>query len=72
MNGAPLLTLKDLCARLRCSRQTVWRAVSRGELRSGELSPGGSPRFDPADVQEFIDKMFERGRSKRPSKTGGA
>ncbi len=52
----PLLTYKEVAAQLRVCVKSVYSLVKRGELPAVRV--GDLVRFDPRDVQEFI----ERGR----------
>lgn len=46
----PLLTAREVAARLHVSTDTVYRLAAAGKLASVRLSEDGPIRFDPADV----------------------
>ena len=49
-----LLTAKQVAERLNLPLQAVWRLSRRGELATVRIGARGV-RFDPRDVQLFID-----------------
>lgn len=51
---APLLTIEDACAYVRCTRRYLERMVRAGRLRA--LKPSGKlVRFRQADVDDFLE-----------------
>ncbi len=59
----PLLSIRDVCRLLSVGRQSVSRWAKAGELRSFKL--GGSVRFRPADIAQFIADSERKSQSKR-------
>jgi excisionase family DNA binding protein len=53
----PLFTKRSLCAYLVISPSTLDRLVRAGRLAAHRI--GGQVRFDPDDVNEFIDATKE-------------
>jgi excisionase family DNA binding protein len=52
-DGAILLTPRDAAELARCSRDTIYRAVDAGELRS--LRVGRLLRIDPYDFRRWLE-----------------
>jgi excisionase family DNA binding protein len=52
--GEKLLTLRDLCARLQCSRTTAWRLINERGLRA--VKCGGLVRVRESDLAAWIEK----------------
>jgi excisionase family DNA binding protein len=50
-----LLTLKDVMARLRLSRATIYRLIEQGELHPFKI--GNALRFEEQDLDAFIMRM---------------
>ena len=46
-----LLTLKEVCQELRCSRQTLWRLVKNGQLHPVHIR--GLRRFKRAEIEKL-------------------
>ena len=55
--GLALLTVDDVCARLRLSRRTVYKLIEAGELPS--ITIGTSRRFASSAVDAFIRSLIE-------------
>jgi excisionase family DNA binding protein len=53
------LTLRDLCARLQCSRTTAWRLVNERGLRCVRI--GGLVRVKESDLAAWIEKHSTAG-----------
>jgi len=51
---SPLLGIADVARILNVSKITVRRKVSSGELPCIRLTKGGPMRFDPRDLERFI------------------
>lgn len=58
MELAPLLTVKEVVARLQVSYLTVLRLIKRGKLKASKISK--SYRIDPADLAAFIQQAKTR------------
>jgi predicted DNA-binding transcriptional regulator AlpA len=53
-----VLTMKETCAALKTSRQTVWRLSTEGRIRQGNLrGPGTSVRYCKRSVDRFIQSL---------------
>ena len=52
--GEKLLTLRDMCDRLQCSRTTVWRLVNERGLRA--VRCGGLVRVRESDLDAWLAK----------------
>ncbi len=50
-----LLTVKDVCELLNCSRNTLDRLIATGRLR--RLKLGRAVRFHPEDVRRMIEEL---------------
>jgi len=50
-----LLTLKDLAAKLNCSRTTIWRKVKSGDIPAPVLVCGLT-RWKPDELESLIDQ----------------
>ena len=48
-----LLTVREVCAILRCHEKTLYQWVQRGSLTA--IRVGSKLKFDPADLAEFIE-----------------
>lgn len=48
----PLLTTKEVAARLAVSEKTIRRLTKRGELPAVRV--GGTVRYDPAEVRSYV------------------
>ena len=48
------LTLRDLCARLQCSRTTAWRLINERGLKCVRI--GGLVRVKESDLAAWIEK----------------
>lgn len=53
-----LLTKEQLAKRLHLSARSIERLVAAGELRA--LKIGRAIRFDPRDVQAYLDALRDR------------
>ncbi len=49
-----LLTIEQACERLNVSRATLYRLIERGHIKRIYIL--GCPRFDPLDLQAYIDR----------------
>ena len=58
----PLVDMAEVCRRLHLSRTAVNNLADSGKLT--RLKIGGAVRFDPADVEAFIERVrtAEKGR----------
>lgn len=56
--GRPLLTKADVCARLAVSLRTLDRLIAQNALPT--IKVGRAVRFDPADVEAYIDAQKRR------------
>ena len=54
-----LLTMKQVCQVLQCSRQTVLRLANSGKLK--KLKIAGCLRFSADDVQQYINAQLNDG-----------
>lgn len=54
----PCLTVKDVAAALRYSRQTVYNLIEAGVLPAGRPPGGHSLRIRPEDFEAFVQRMF--------------
>lgn len=61
----PLLTVQDVMRWLHMSRSTVYQLIRRGELRAVHI--GSAVRFQPRDVQAYLDRRAARERGGRGS-----
>lgn len=52
-----LLTVKDLCNRLKRSRASIYRDIKAGILAK-PLKSGGSSRWIEADIQDYVDRAL--------------
>jgi excisionase family DNA binding protein len=52
----PLLSISEVAKLLACSKITVRRKVSSGELPSVRLTKGGPLRFTQSDVEKFVQQ----------------
>jgi excisionase family DNA binding protein len=53
-DGRPLLTIHDAAAHLGKSRDTVYRLIRTGDLRT--ILVGGTLRIRPSDLDDYLDK----------------
>jgi excisionase family DNA binding protein len=60
--SAAWLTVRDLCARLRVSRPTLWAWRRRGAFPAPVVLPGGQLRWDSRDVEKW-ERALPRGRA---------
>ena len=51
----PLLTIREVCAALAISRQTLYRLLKTGDLVAIRVSQS-SPRFRPSEIQDYLDQ----------------
>lgn len=52
-----LLTIKDLCVRLKIARSTLHLWLSRGDGPASIKLPNGGVRFRERDVEEWLDGL---------------
>ena len=55
-----LLTTDTVSERLGCSVQTVRRLAAAGRIPTVRFAAGGPMRFQPRDVEAFVDSLGER------------
>jgi excisionase family DNA binding protein len=54
-NATPLLlTVPEVAAQLRVSRDTVYRKIQRGELPAVRLGPTGTLRIDQTELELYL------------------
>ncbi len=58
-----LLTIRELATILKVSQRSIWRLVASGQLVE-PLRVGGSIRWRPDDIRDWIDNGCERGNTK--------
>jgi excisionase family DNA binding protein len=53
-----ILTMKETCAVLKTTRQTVWRLANDGRIRRENLNgPGTSVRFCKRSVERYVQSL---------------
>lgn len=56
---APFLTVRQAAATLGFSTTSVYQLINKGELPSGQVPGGSAIRIKRADLNAFIEKMFD-------------
>lgn len=59
-NSAPLLTVADVCRRLKMGKSKVFEFIATGELES--LKIGGARRITEDQVADFIARQADAGK----------
>jgi excisionase family DNA binding protein len=54
----PLLTARDVCQLLQKGRTSLYRLLESAEIRAVKI--GGSLRFEPAEIEKFINRNRRR------------
>ena len=52
-----LLKMPDVCARLACSRRTVYALIERGELPSPVRPGGRAIRWPECEIEAYLDRL---------------
>lgn len=65
---APLLTLEEVAARLRCSKPAVYRWVQQKDLRATRV--GSRLRFREEDLEAFLIKSDEQAANRTMARRG--
>lgn len=58
-----LLTVREVCAIVRCHEKTLYQWVKKGSLTAIRI--GAKLKFDPADVAAFIDSRHTQNLPRR-------